>query len=391
MDKPSNTVIISLGAYKYSTRARKAAVVLNERGARVTFLGLSRAGRTGQWDDPGVTVVDGITIKQVEMQAPRTAPRRVNQFLNLVVSYTPAFCRLALDLCRSRYDAALVVSTPLIPLGILFKILGGRVLAVDVTERPGAVSSKGSVFEIFRAFEKPLLRIVSRKADIVTAVVPPDVAYLKSVGFDPVKLVRNAPLDSWRAPDRALPLGVVKFCLVGSLFEGRGLEKLITAVCQVPSEFKFEIRIYGGGRADYVSRLKSLSEDKSAAGRLIWMGPLGSAFVSDAYLDSHVGLVLYDSDDAGNDGLSNKLMECVSSGRPVLAGDLPQNRDFVSSNDVGWLCTMTVEGIAQGIRDVVSARAEFEDAAQRCRAIGDSWLTWDREFSAVADRLLSAT
>ena len=384
----TKVVVITLGAFKFSTRGKKAAIGLRQAGADVTFLGLSRAGRTGRWDVAGVSEVDGVTVKQVAMRTPRTEPTRKNQLLNVVQSYIPAFGRMAWDIYRSKYDSAVVVGSPLIPLGLLFKATGGQRLSLDVTERPGQVSARGSVFQLFSVLERPLLKLAAKKVDLASAVVPPDVEYLQSIGFNSVNLVRNAPLASWRAENLPIPSGPVRFCLVGSLFEGRGIEKLISAVCSVSSEYEFEVQLYGNGRKEYLDKLKATSAKLDTFGRIKWMGSVASSEVSGVYLESHVGLVLYDSNDPGNDGLSNKLMECVSSGRPVLAGDLPQNRRFVEANRVGWLCEMTEEGIAEGIRSIIEESDSLGELAARCREIGDSWLTWETEFGPVADQLL---
>jgi hypothetical protein len=75
-----------------------------------------------------------------------------------------------------------------------------------------------------------------------------------------------------------------------------------------------------------------------------------------------LGVALYEPTDAGNDSLSNKILECVSTDRPVLAGDLPENRRFVVDNKVGWLTSVTAEDIAESL----VARAAKVGRASNC-------------------------
>lgn len=155
---------------------------------------------------------------------------------------------------------------------------------------------------------------------------------------------------------------------------------LIEAASLVPSDVDFSIDIYGTGRPDYIHRLERLTIERKLERRIHWRGPVSTESVSETYLKHHVGLVLYESNDLGNDGLSNKLMECVSSGRPVLAGNLPQNHAFVTSNAVGWTCEMTPASLAVGIRTVVAEARRLPGLSQHCRALGDQSLTWDAAF-----------
>ena len=74
----------------------------------------------------------------------------------------------------------------------------------------------------------------------------------------------------------------------------------------------------------------------------------------------------------------------MSTGRPVLAGDLPENRSFVTDNHVGWLAEMSVEGLATALCKI-AAHSDLDSISRHCRALGDSVLNWDTEFKLVMD------
>ena len=383
----NSAVVITFDSYPFSTRARKIAVALGQRGMDVTFLGMARPGRTGRWTEPGTNVEDGITVVHVNMKAPLTEPSLRNLLVNPARSYLPAISRMIRHLVLNRYDLAVTISASLSWLGILHKVAHRGRLWLDINERPGAVKLSGSGASLVSPIEAPLIRLASRWADIGTAVVPPDVETLRAYGFSKSILLRNAPLNSWRANYRQIPAAPIRFVLIGSIFESRGFEMLIDAVRQIPDEIELTVDVYGTGRSGYVEELIDRTDRAQQGHRIHWKGPLERSKVSSTYLDAHVGLVLYESNDLGNDGLSNKLMECVSSGRPVLAGSLPQNQRFVHDHGFGWTCEMTIEGLAAGILQVHRDFEKVDAIAAACRAAGDTWLNWDAEVATAADAI----
>jgi len=241
-----------------------------------------------------------------------------------------------------------------------------------------------------------ILRAAASRADITTVVTPGHAEILESeYAFADVIVLRNAPLTSWRADFRT-PADVVAATLdvttVGTIFEGRAIERLISAVALArDSGVTVRLRIYGSGRKSYLDTLTALVERLGLVSLVSFEGPLNSAEVSAAYLGGQVGLALYEQDDAGNDSLSNKLLECVSTGRPVLAGDLPENRRFIDEHKVGWLTPVTAEGISEAFVEISSHASSLEHLAVSCRRLGDEQLTWETDFAQVIEAIESVS
>ena len=382
------TLIVTLDAYRYSTRSRKAAITYRASGRRVVFVGLAGAGRTGRWDRAGRFTQDGLEVWQVQHRTPWLLPTSVNVCRNAILVYFPAFLRLASAVLKTRADTVHVVGSALAVLGVLHRFRYRSNFVLDLHERPGAVASRGSVAALFSPIELSLLRLVRRFVTVVTVVTTADVHALSRLGYQQVLLIRNAPLRDWRAsyrpPHTAESRGVVAV-VIGSIFEGRGYEILLKALAHVPQTSSVVVRVFGMGRPDYLARLRALSEELQVDHIVEWRGPLDSSAVSSAYLDGDIGLVLYEPSDAGNDGLSNKILECVSTGRPVIAGDLPENRKFVSENHVGWLTEVSATSLARTLIEVTQDAAAIYSLSQHCRAIGDNWLNWEAEFAALLD------
>ena len=379
-------LVVTLDAYRFSRRGRKSAAAYARRGPCM-FLGLAAVGRAGRWDRAGSWRVDGIDVRQLPARTPRTERTPLNQVRNALRSYLPAYLRLAAAVLRTPADVVHVTGIPLALLGVLHKVRYASRFVVDVTERPGRVTASGSLAAVTSRFEPLVLRLCRPFVDVASVVVPADVAVLRRVGYQQVELVRNAPARPWRAeyrdPPERNPSDPVFLTMVGSIFEGRGLEMLIQALALARQAYKSDVRvrIVGPGRADYVDGLRKLTSEVGVDEAVEWCEPVSSDEVSEQYLRSHVGLVMYESADPGNDGLPNKLMECVSSGRPVLATDLPETRRFVEENNVGWPAADDVESFARALGRL--RHQDFVGVSRHCRKLGDDWLNWEAEFSRL--------
>lgn len=379
-------LVITVDPYQYATRAKKAAAAY--RGiAETTYLGTSGVGRTGRWAEPGETTEDGVRVIHVPVRRPWLRPTRRTQLRNLLVSYVPAIIRITIAAIRSPADVVQVCGAPLAIVGILHKLVHRSWFILDINERPGAVTTRGSLMSLFSWLERSVLRAVGRSVDLATVVTHGDLAVVRALGLTDVRLVRNAPLAAWRAEYITPPsdsTDIVTLVVIGTIFEGRGYEVLLDAFSAANHDGTMQLRIYGGGRPDYVAALEARTRSLGISDSVHWMGRIAGSEVSSAYLASDIGLVLYEAADPGNDGLSNKILECVSSGRPVLAGDLPENRRFVTENSVGWLTDVSAQGLTDSLLRLQHVGG-IHDIAAHCRQLGDTWLNWEAEFVPVLE------
>ncbi|MCW4602533.1 glycosyltransferase [Janibacter hoylei] len=301
----------------------------------------------------------------------------------------PALMRIFSIAWSTPADVVHVTGVHLIPVALAHNARHRSTIVLDINERPASVKARGSLFGALSWIEPLLIKAAAPRAGVVTVVTPGHAKQLsEELGVEGALVVRNAPLASWRSgwvePPSSPPLRVVT---VGGLFLGRALEMLIRAVGQVHREtHNITLTIVGTGRPEYLASLRALI-DSEALGEVVELREgIESHEVSAMYTRGHVGLALYEGADPGNDSLSNKIIETVSSGRPVLAGDLPENRAFVMEYRVGWLTKVTEEGIAESLRGILRlSRDELRAMGQRCFEIGGETLTWEREFRKVID------
>lgn len=384
-------LIVSLAGIRFATRPRKAAREL-ARTHRVRYLALQSSGRGGRVDAAGVFDSDGIAVHQIRVRARKPGGGMTAKLFNLFVAYAPAFLRLFWVAMKTPAAVIIIANPALAPIAAAHRLRFGSRVVLDVAERPGAIAAKDSLASFFSKLEPFTLRRLAKGGGIATVAVPSDAGLLHRYGFERVIPLRNTPLASWRAPYRdPVHSDNLRCVVIGSIFEGRAFEILLRAmaIC-VERDVPVHLRVVGPGTPEYLQRLQAMTIDLGVDQAVAWSGPIEGDEVSQTYLEADLGLVLYEADDPANDGLSNKILECVSSGRPVLAGDLPENRRFVTQNQVGWLAEVSPEGIATALESIV-AEERLREMSRRCRALGDASLSWEVEFQPLLDALLAPT
>lgn len=388
---PKRVLVLSLQPFRFATRPRKAAQALAGT-CDVLFLSPSAIGRAGQWDVPGHRLEDGVKILQLPADTPKTSPNLLTALYNMAKVYGVVGLRLARQVLNTPADAVFSTSLALAPFAMLHRKKFNSRIVVDVSEHPSEATVRGSLASWFARTDSAILHRLQRTDTVLTTVTYGIADKLThSYGFSDVRLVRNVPAASWRAP-YIPPPGEKTLSLVniGSIFETRGFELLIETMTECKRRaIPVRLTLYGTGRADYLESLHQLVAEHHVADCVTFAGPLARDEVSATYLKHDAGLVIYEPTGTANDGLSNKLMECVSTGRPVIAGNLPENTRFVTHYGVGELAEMSVEGLTNAI-ETFQSTYDRNERARHCRNIGDNELTWEKEFASVANYLLDS-
>lgn len=374
--------------YRHATRPRKAAVAYTRLGVPVSFISLQGVGRSIAWDAAGTFERDGISVIQVPVREPSRRTKLLSFLHNALLCYLPAFLRLTREVWSTPAAVVQVTGTPLALLGALHKWRHSSAFILDVNERPASASAQRSLAGLVSHVEPMLLRFLAGRADVASVVTPGHLPLLRAYGFRPEQLltVRNAPLSNWRSsysPPLEIADRTVTTVVVGTLFEGRGYEMLLESIGILKrDQYTVRLTVCGPSRPEYLARLQAVAQALGVAEHVTWAQAVDTAGVSQLYADSHVGLVLYEARDAANDSLSNKLLECVAAGRPVVASANSENVAFVNKHCVGWLVETTPEGIAQGLR-TACMEPDLQALTEHCWSVGTSVANWEVQFEEL--------
>ena len=76
-----------------------------------------------------------------------------------------------------------------------------------------------------------------------------------------------------------------------------------------------------------------------------------------------------------------KLVEYLAMGRPVVAGDHPDQRRVIEESGAGLIAPATAEGFAAAITHLLAAPAEAEAMGAR----GPAWVAEHRDYAAISE------
>jgi glycosyltransferase involved in cell wall biosynthesis len=258
-------------------------------------------------------------------------------------------------------------------------------IIINGRERPGGIRTKGSLATWFSKIEPFVLRRVARRQPTLLAVCDSHANEFRALGFNDVRVVRNVPSISF-APNFVPPADSDELvvCCVGSLYPGRGVEALIDgAVLARRRGADVRLEITGPASDAYARTIQARIDDAEAGGYITMHGPCRPQEVASRYQDAHVGTALYEASDSANDSLSNKIFEGIVAGRPVIAGDLPENRKVVDNYSVGWAVPVEAQALGDLLFRLSVNIHSVRSMAQHCHLVGKRNFTWESEIENV--------
>lgn len=379
-------LVVDLLPFEHSTRSRKIAETMSARGWRVRFVGLSRAGRLGIASPAGRYSVQGVEVEHIAVGNLRMGDSWTGSARNLAFTYLPALVRMTRRVMGDRDDTVVIGHMSLVGLGVAHRIRYGSRLILNARERLGGIRTRGSLGTLFSILEPSMLRVVALDPGVtVIAVADSHASEYAALGRWSVVTVRNVPKRGFGGEFIAPPpLPPLRLCLVGSLYPGRGVIPLLNALGRAVSEdLPVHLRLVGRSAPGFLGRIEDAILANGLSDNVEVLGPCDPDEVADHYKMGHVGLALYEATDSANDSLSNKIFEIAAAGRPVLAGDLPENRALVSSARIGWVFPVTTEGLYMGIRTIWDERTSLVLKARHVVGVANERFVWEKELDAA--------
>jgi glycosyltransferase involved in cell wall biosynthesis len=322
--------------------------------------------------------VDGVRFHPISKDPTRPPARR--QLSRLLRASVWAF--------RLRPSTFVLHDPHLIPLGLLLKLTGSRVV-YDVHEDYPAHARNKLAGHPVRAWLKASTWEVLESAAARTFdhFVCTSEAVAERFPRSRTTVVHNFPLHA--SFERAAENGVFRpyaerpntVVFHGLMAHFRDPSNLLQAIDLVPAELNCRLRLIGSFRQPELARRAALAERVDV---IPWQ-PIPQ--VIRELLAARVGLIMFRPGPNHLDAIrSNKLFEYMAAGIPVIASDLPTWRDIV----VGTGCGLVADpedhtAIAAAIEYLLTHPEEAEAMGQRGRAAVRERFNWDGE----AARLLS--
>ncbi len=173
--------------------------------------------------------------------------------------------------------------------------------------------------------------------------------------------------ESWcppesRAAGRPAPLSALTVCRLG---ETKGVDTRVRAMARL-KQVRIDVRLTLAGDGPMRGMLQALVKEFSLDGRVEFAGVVESQRVREMMSRSDMLILPCRVDSAGDrDGIPVVLMEAMSCGLPVVAGNLPAIRELVIDEQTGLL----VEG--DNVDDTAAAIARLIADENLRRSLGD--------------------
>ena len=144
----------------------------------------------------------------------------------------------------------------------------------------------------------------------------------------------------------------LKLIFFSRIEEKKGLDLLLDALILVQTPYT--LTIAGDGNPDYVSKLKQQALTNGVAGHINWIG-----FQTDdkfKLLHDHDLMILPSYDE----NFGNVVIESLSVGTPVLISEQVGLADYVTENNLGWLCKTNAASISEAINAIANKKADID-------------------------------
>lgn len=153
--------------------------------------------------------------------------------------------------------------------------------------------------------------------------------------------------------------------------------------------------LLGPLQPDYAQYLQRRAEEMGVHDRLVFLPPVPYHQVMQFTVDAHIGHALYEAVDDNNrlsGTASNKLLEYMAAGLPVLASDRPGLRALVERYDCGLTADESdPTSIAAAINTVLGDPQRARQMGANAARAFDQVFRYDRQFAPVLTALEGLT
>jgi glycosyltransferase involved in cell wall biosynthesis len=322
--------------------------------------------------------LDGVRLHTIASSTERPPARR----------QWPRFLRAWVRAFRLRPSTFHLHDPHLIPLGIVLKLAGSRVVYDVHEDYPAHARTKLAGHPVRSWLKASMWEALEwAAAHTLDRFVCASPAVAKRFPPDRTVVVHNFALHETFARARAngefRPYAERSNTVVyaGDLSDIRGFWDMLEAIALVRADLDCRLRLIGRPRG---SRIAQAAESAERVDPVEWAEPF-SEVVRELFA-AKAGLVLLHEKPNHEAIRSNKLFEYMAAGIPVIASDLPGWREIVLGTGCGLVAGPSDQAaVARAIEYLLTHPDEAEEMGERGRAAVRERFNWDGE----AGRLLS--
>jgi glycosyltransferase involved in cell wall biosynthesis len=239
---------------------------------------------------------------------------------------------------------------------------------------------------LFRRIERRVLRSAVKLISVSTRIRD---YCVREVGIDPRKIVvadNAADTDVFHpdAPRRSLPghSGGTLIGWMGSFESQHGFNDFLGIAARFRTRGCRDVRflIIGGGRAQ--EQLQQRLEQLGLQDYFLFCGHVPWDQIPGYMLHADLCLSLYNRtpenlEYRAKTGIAQiKIFEYLALGKPVLSHDHADAREFFEERQIGWVCGMTPEEVADRILAILQDPAEIRQRARNALTLSREQYRW---------------
>jgi glycosyltransferase involved in cell wall biosynthesis len=151
--------------------------------------------------------------------------------------------------------------------------------------------------------------------------------------------------------------------------------------------------VMGTGEASYVSKLNQIARDLGVENQFLVLPPVGYDQVHEFTLDANIGHALYDPIHINNEFIataSNKIMEYMEAGIPLLVSDTPPLTKLLGRHGCGLSADeKSPMSIAAAVNALLSDQKRAHQMGGAARQAFEQEFCYERQFAPVIDSIRS--
>lgn len=161
---------------------------------------------------------------------------------------------------------------------------------------------------------------------------------------------------------RSPQVSVFKLLFLSRIEEKKGLDILLNALALCPLSWRLSIA--GNGNKDYIETLKQQAAMLKIAQHISWIGQQGPDRKFEV-MHRHDLLLLPSHDE----NFANVVIECLSTGTPVLVSKNVGLADYVASKGLGWVTGLDADELSICINDAFQQSEKRNEIRQKAPEI----------------------